>query len=75
MSSSRVAPKPIQIAAAVIGNALEWYEMSVGENLPAGTGKTAYTKVSELLRSCSLDPECVSHSHEVGQRPRAHLYS
>jgi len=29
MSSSQVAPKPIQIAAAVIGNALEWYDFIV----------------------------------------------
>ena len=29
MSSSQIAPKPIQIAAAVIGNALEWYDFIV----------------------------------------------
>jgi len=29
MSSSQIAPKPLQIAAAVIGNALEWYDFIV----------------------------------------------
>ena len=29
MSSSQIAPKPIQIVAAVIGNALEWYDFIV----------------------------------------------
>jgi len=29
MSSSQTAPKPLQIAAAVIGNALEWYDFIV----------------------------------------------
>src|SRR5580658_10951821 len=29
MSSSEFAPKPLQIAAAVIGNALEWYDFIV----------------------------------------------
>jgi MFS transporter, MHS family, proline/betaine transporter len=29
MSTSQIAPKPIQIAAAVIGNALEWYDFIV----------------------------------------------
>jgi MFS transporter, MHS family, proline/betaine transporter len=29
MSSSQITPKPLQIAAAVIGNALEWYDFIV----------------------------------------------
>lgn len=29
MSSSQIAPKPLQIVAAVIGNALEWYDFIV----------------------------------------------
>ena len=29
MSGSRITPKPLQIAAAVIGNALEWYDFIV----------------------------------------------
>jgi MFS transporter, MHS family, proline/betaine transporter len=29
MSSSSAAPKPLQVAAAVIGNALEWYDFIV----------------------------------------------
>ena len=29
MSTSQIAPKPLQIAAAVIGNALEWYDFIV----------------------------------------------
>ena len=29
MSSSSFAPKPLQVAAAVIGNALEWYDFIV----------------------------------------------
>src|SRR6516165_12729961 len=29
MSSPQVTPKPLQIAAAVIGNALEWYDFIV----------------------------------------------
>jgi hypothetical protein len=29
MSSTPLAPKPLQVAAAVIGNALEWYDFIV----------------------------------------------
>jgi len=29
MSSKPFAPKPLQVAAAVIGNALEWYDFIV----------------------------------------------
>src|ERR1700684_1640979 len=29
MSSSEFAPRPLQVAAAVIGNALEWYDFIV----------------------------------------------
>src|SRR5262249_3021483 len=29
MSSSSFAPKPLQVAAAVVGNALEWYDFIV----------------------------------------------
>jgi MFS transporter, MHS family, proline/betaine transporter len=29
MASSQITPKPLQIAAAVIGNALEWYDFIV----------------------------------------------
>jgi MFS transporter, MHS family, proline/betaine transporter len=29
MSRSQIAPKPLQIVAAVIGNALEWYDFIV----------------------------------------------
>jgi MFS transporter, MHS family, proline/betaine transporter len=29
MSRSQIAPKPLQIVAAVLGNALEWYDFIV----------------------------------------------
>ena len=34
MSAKPFAPKPLQVAAAVIGNALEWYDLLCLDFLP-----------------------------------------
>ena len=47
MSSSSFAPKPLQVAAAVVGNALEWYDFIVFGFFAVVIARLFFTTVSQ----------------------------
>jgi hypothetical protein len=54
MSVTPSAPKPLRIAAAVIGNALEWYDFIIFGLLTVIIAKSFFQRTANTPRCCAL---------------------